>query len=148
MRADIIKNAQECKFPAFRPLRLLIMQLLILTRIHYGLPLAAPLAELLGVLFFHLCSLHEARHNVVAGLEGLFGPLHCTHIIPRLGGGKTVVIRKNNCSAQPHKVELYIHKHTQESSPSRSSVSWRPRAVLWEGSPFLGTCLCQKARDS
>lgn len=64
------------------------IQLLILTRIHYGLPLAAPLAELLGVLFLHLCSLHEARHNVVAGLEGLLSPVHRAPIIPRLGGGK------------------------------------------------------------
>lgn len=65
-----------------------ITQLLILTRIHYGLPLAAPLAELLGILFLHLCPLHEAGHDVVAGLEGLIGPVHCAHIIPRLGGRK------------------------------------------------------------
>lgn len=56
----------------------------VLTRIHYGLPLAAPLTELLGVLFFYFCPLHEAGHNVVAGLEGLFSPVHCACIIPRL----------------------------------------------------------------
>ena len=61
-----------------------IMQLVILTGIHYRLPLAAPLAELLGVLFLYLCSLHEAGHNVIAGLEGLFSSVHCMHIIPWL----------------------------------------------------------------
>lgn len=64
------------------------MQLLILTRVHYGLPLATPLAELLGVLLLYLCSLHEAGHDVVAGLEGLFSSVHCAHIIPRLGRRK------------------------------------------------------------
>lgn len=90
------------------------MQLLILTRIHYGFPLAAPLAELLGVLFFHLCSLHEAGHDVVAGLEGPLSSVHRTHIIPRLGGGKMAMICKNNRPgrAQPHMDELHIHKHT------------------------------------
>lgn len=78
------------------------MQLLILTRIHYGLPLAAPLAELLGVHLFHLCSLHEAGHNVIAGLVGLFSSVHCTHIIPWLGGGKMVMTE----------LMLHIHKHT------------------------------------
>lgn len=57
------------------------MQLPILTGIHYGLPLAAPLAELLGILFLYLCSFHKAGHNIIAGLEGLFCSVHCTHII-------------------------------------------------------------------
>ena len=70
----------------------------VLTGVHYRLPLAAPLAELLGVLFLHLCSLHEAGHDVVAGLEGLFSSVHCPHIIPRLGGGKTVMMCKKSCS--------------------------------------------------
>lgn len=87
MRADVIRKAWECVLSV---IRLPFMRLFILTRIHYGLPLAAPLAELLGVLFFYLCSLHEAGHNVVAGLEGLFSSVHCTHIIPRLRGGKMV----------------------------------------------------------
>lgn len=70
----------------FRPPWPSIMQLFVLTGIHYGLPLAAPLTELLGVLFFYLCSLHEAGHNVVAGLERLFSSVHCVYIIPWLRG--------------------------------------------------------------
>ena len=88
--------------------RLHIMQLPILTRIHYSLPLAAPLAELLGVLFFYFCSLHEAGHNVVASLEGLFSSVHCTHIIPRLEGGKMMICKNN----RPAELKLSIHKHT------------------------------------
>lgn len=81
------------------------MQLLILTRIHYGLPLAAPLAELLGVLFFYLCSLHEAGHNVIARLKGLFSSVHCTHIIPWLGGRKIMMCKNNRgvVSSQTHR---------------------------------------------
>lgn len=82
----MMKEAWECMFSVFRPPRPSITQLLVLTGIHYGLPLAAPLAELLGVLFFYLCSLVEAGHNVVAGLERLFSSVHCVCIIPRLGG--------------------------------------------------------------
>lgn len=82
----MMKKAWERMFSVFRPQWLSIMQLVVLTRIHYGLPLAAPLAELLSVLFLYLCSLHEAGHNVVACLERLLSSAHCGHIIPRLGG--------------------------------------------------------------
>lgn len=61
------------------------MRFLLLTRIHYRLPLAAPLAELLSVLFFYLCSLHEAGHEVVAGLVGMLSSVHCINILSWLG---------------------------------------------------------------
>lgn len=63
---------------------------LILTGVHDGLPLAAPLTQLLSVLLLHLRPLHEAGHDVVAGLVGLLRPVHCAHIIPWLGGEKMV----------------------------------------------------------
>lgn len=55
-----------------------------LTGIYNGLPFVAPLVELLGVLFLHLCPLHKTGHNIVAGLEGLLCPVHRAHVIPRL----------------------------------------------------------------
>lgn len=76
-----------------------ITQLLVLTGIHYGLPLAAPLAELLGVLLLYLCSFDETGHDVIAGLERLFGSVHCVFIIARLGGyreGKMVMVCNYN----------------------------------------------------
>lgn len=84
MRAEMIKKA--CSLLLGHHGCTAITQLPILTRIHYRLPLAAPLAELLGVLFFYLRSLHEAGHNVIAGLVGLFSSVHCAYIVPRLGG--------------------------------------------------------------
>lgn len=84
MRAEMMKEAWECMFS--RPPWPFITQFLVLTGIHYGLPLAAPLAELLGVLLFYLCSLDEAGHNVIASLERLFSSLHCVYIISRLRG--------------------------------------------------------------
>lgn len=55
-----------------------------LTGIHDWLPLIAPLADLLGVLALHAGPLLEARHDVIAGLEGIFCPLHGALIVPRL----------------------------------------------------------------
>lgn len=78
MRADITKKDLSS---VFKPKSLSVIQLPILTGIHYGHPFAAPLAELLGILFLYLCSFHKAGHNIVAGLEGLFCSVHCTHII-------------------------------------------------------------------
>lgn len=63
-------------------------QPLVLTGIHDGLPLGAPLVELVGVLLLHLRSLQEAGHDVVAGLVGLVGTMDGADIIPRLRGGK------------------------------------------------------------
>lgn len=55
-----------------------------LTGVHDWLPLVAPLTDLLGVLALHAGPLLEARHDVVAGLEGIFCPLHGALIVPRL----------------------------------------------------------------
>lgn len=55
-----------------------------LTGVHDWLPLVAPLTDLLGVLALHASPLLEARHDVVAGLEGIFCPLHGALIVPRL----------------------------------------------------------------
>lgn len=57
---------------------------LSLTRIHYGLPLGAPLGQLLGVLFLHFGSFEEAGHDVVAGLVVLVSSAHSPAIIPWL----------------------------------------------------------------
>lgn len=64
----------------------------LLTRIHDGLPLAAPLAELLGVLPFHTGPLVEAGHEVIAGPVGLLGSVHRGYIIPRLEEQHTAII--------------------------------------------------------
>lgn len=54
------------------------------TGVHHWLPLGAPLAELLGVLALQASSLLEARHDVAAGLEGVFGPPHRPLVVARL----------------------------------------------------------------
>lgn len=84
----MIKKAWESLFSVFTSPWLPIMQLQILTRINYRLPLAAPLVQLLSVLLFHFGPLHEAGHNVVAGLVGLLSSMHSVYIITRLGGGE------------------------------------------------------------
>lgn len=55
-----------------------------LTGVHHGLPLAAPLAELLGVQPLHTGPLLETRHDVVTRLEGVFCALHGALVVPRL----------------------------------------------------------------
>jgi len=60
----------------------------VLTGLHHWLPLVAPLTELLGVLPLHTSSLLETRHDVIAGLEGVFCSLHRGMEVPRLPGHK------------------------------------------------------------
>lgn len=62
----------------------------VLTGVHQGLPLVAPLIELLSVKPFHSRPLLKTRHNVVTGLEGVLRPLHRPLVVSRLrekGGG-------------------------------------------------------------
>lgn len=54
------------------------------TFVYNGLPPAAPLAELLGVLLLHFGPLSKAGHDVVGGPVGLLCSVHCAHVIARL----------------------------------------------------------------
>lgn len=56
----------------------------IRTFVHDGLPLAAPLAELLSVFLLHSGPFGKAGHDVIGGLVGLLCSLHRPHVIPRL----------------------------------------------------------------
>ena len=59
-------------------------QAAVLTGVHQGLPLVAPLCELLGVLPLHAGPLLEARHDVITRLEGILRPLDRPLVVPRL----------------------------------------------------------------
>lgn len=65
-----------------------IIGITVLTGVHYWFPLVAPLTELLGVLPLHACSLLEACHYVITGLESILCSLHTALIVPRLPGHK------------------------------------------------------------
>ena len=64
----------------------------VLTGLHQGLPLVAPLGELLGVLPLHTGPLLEARHDVITRLEGVLRPLDRTLVVPRLEGHTHIFI--------------------------------------------------------